>query len=822
MTEPLQIGQFAIVDHEPVDRGPNAGTFPGKGPADDRADLVIVAEGTTPAGEAFAGHVISALGNTFATLDMSLTGSLRRLFIEAARNVSDWNRKSIAQHHVSIGLNCFARRGGQAVLAQAGPAVAFHLHRGTVTTYYPDEEHARPVGLGEPNVQLTRLPFEPGDRLLLISTIALRTLDDETMAGIMALPGRQALQDLYHRLLEVRHLTAVLVATNPPEWQSGTSSDVIIGEEPPALPAETAPPMPDETPIIATPAPDTGTFQPSLFIEARRSQLSVEEARRQLLAVVPRRRPIESAEPVPIYEMPAPLLRVSGDMGLGRLAAERRTHAEMMYAAGSELYPTLRGPLPRTTEQPAPDRRRARKKASFSRGLVPGDARPPEIDPAIESMPRVNELAAEQRARSVLVPAPVTGDVIAGDTAASITNGGSLVRLRANMGGRWKGGGTLSRGGTLSGSLPPTWLVILVGLGILVALVGFLTIPRLMEQQSSEHYSQLINGAQQRLSAAKVEQNPAQKRTDLTEAQAMLLEAQGMSDAGPEVKTYLDAANAAITTMNAVRKPAEVKTIGSLEQFGDKPVSAARLTIGADNAYVLDSTSNQVVAIPLSGAGSPSVVYAANAEKKHGNPVATAFVESAGGASATLLIADATNTLWAYSPASGVQQLAFAPPGGLHITDIATNGSDLYVLDASQNAIFKFAQSDGAYGAAPTIVLQTADLAAARQLSVGDDIVTSDASGALHRFTGDVALALSQAGIDEKLVTPAAPETLPGDGDIAVLDAPNDRIVALRRDGAFDYQYQSPEFHASTAFAIRDGIGYLFSAGLLKQVTFTN
>ncbi len=77
MTEPLQVGQFAIVDHEPVERGPNAGTFQGKGPTGDRAELFLLAEGTTPAGESFAGHVISSAGQRWQTLDISVTGALR-------------------------------------------------------------------------------------------------------------------------------------------------------------------------------------------------------------------------------------------------------------------------------------------------------------------------------------------------------------------------------------------------------------------------------------------------------------------------------------------------------------------------------------------------------------------------------------------------------------------------------------------------------------------------------------------------------------------------------------------------------------------------
>ncbi len=812
MTEPLQVSQFAIVNRDPVDRGPNAGMFLGKGPADDRAELFIVAEGTTPAGEAFAGHVVSALGHLFTSLDMSLTGSIRRLVDEAAGNVADWNRKSIAQHRVSIGLNCFAARGPQAVIAQAGPAVAFHVSAGRVATYYPDEEHGRPIGIGEPAIQLTRIDFHPGDKLLLISTAALRALDDETITGILQLPREQVLPNLYHLLIaDVRYLTAVLVTAPGSAGLAAPASPqegdfVIGGEDAAATGAATAVQAPEST------------FQPSLFIEARKTQVSADEARRQLLAIVPHRHPIDAAEPAPVAEMPAPLLRVAGgDAMLTRLAAERLSRAQHMHAASI----AVRHPAPYVAGGAAvePTRRRHGRHDSFSRGLVRDDAPPPAVDPAVESMPRVDVLAAERRAESVAVTAPITGDVIAGETAHSMSTGGALVRLRPNMGGRWKGGGVLSRGGTLAGSLPPTWLVILVGLAILVGLVGVLTIPKLMNEQSSEHYSQLISGAQQRLAASKVEQDPAQKRTDLTEAQAMLIEAQGMSDAGPEVQTYLADANSAIATMDAVRTPAAVAVIASLDQFGQRPVSAVDLTVGDEDAYILDGGSNQVIAIALSG-GTPSVVYTADASKKHGNPIATALLEPAGGASVSLLIADAGNSLWTYAPSAGLHQVAFSPPPGLHITDIATNGTDLYVLDASQNTIYKFAQADGAYGSAPTIALQTPDLAAARHLAVGDDVVTSDAGGTVHRFTGNVALSLSEAGIDQKLASAAAPAAF-SDGDIAVLDAANNRIVALRRDGAFDYQYRSKDFQASTAFTIHNGVGYLYANAQLKKVTFT-
>ncbi len=187
MTEPLQVGQFAIVDHEPVDMGPNAGHFRGRGPADDRSELWVVAEGTTVAGEAHASHLLSTLGSAWGGYDLSLTGSLQRLFAEASRDLRDWNRKSIPEHRARIGMSCFARRGTQAVIAQSGPAIAYHMHAGTVRSIRPVGDSAEPMGgPKEQPPYLARVDLAPGDRLLLLTTSADTELDQELVNGIMA------------------------------------------------------------------------------------------------------------------------------------------------------------------------------------------------------------------------------------------------------------------------------------------------------------------------------------------------------------------------------------------------------------------------------------------------------------------------------------------------------------------------------------------------------------------------------------------------------------------------------------------------------------
>ncbi|MGH2633828.1 MAG: hypothetical protein ACRDG3_10500, partial [Tepidiformaceae bacterium] len=442
---------------------------------------------------------------------------------------------------------------------------------------------------------------------------------------------------------------------------------------------------------------------------------------------------------------------------------------------------------------------------------------PPRPDPVFEVLPLVDDLADEHRARGSMVP--IAAETIAGDASATLNSGGSLVRVRGDMGGRWKSHG-FSRRATTNGSLPPTWLVILVGLGILLVLVGIITIPGLLSKQSSERYAGLIDGAQQKIATAQVQTDPAGRRKALTDAQALLLEARDSKDAGGTAATLLTQVNAQLAAMDAVKTPASVATVGSLQQFGEKAVSAVRLAVGDTNGYILDNASGGVIAMPLAG-GDAKFVFQQNAEQKQARPIAMSYLDSGDPTTAGLLIADASENLWSYAPATGLHQVAFALPANARVTDITTDGHSLYVLDAAQSVVYRFTPTDNGYSAAPTTVLSTPDLAAARRVAFdSDEIITSDANGAVHRFSGAVSMVLSESGIDKLLTTPEAAQAIGKNGDLAFLDAPNDRIVVIHRDGTFSVQYQDKSFESSSEFAIRGGIGYIFSNGMLRKITF--
>jgi hypothetical protein len=782
LTEPLQVGQFAIVDHEPVERGPNAGIFIGRGPAEDRPELYLLAEGTTPAGDAFAGHVVSAAGQRWASFDMSVTGALKRVFDDANASLVDWNRKSIAQHRVRIGLAGLARRGGQAVLAQAGPSVVFHVTARGAFAYYTDDEHAAPLGMGPvASPQFRRLDLQPGDRLLMVSTVAVNELDDDVVAGILALPVDQVLPNLFRRVRGLRDVTALFLS-RPASARAlpDAEPDHVIGAG-------------------AATADDPQGYQPSLFI-SERAEDEVDLARRQLFAVSERVRLTSTVAPsmTGAVAVPEPLRRVAGGESYATVAS--RAQASLV-AAGS----FTRQLAPAVPASPA------LRDESFTRKL--SGRRPPPPPPPVAADARpVSELADDRRAQQrSLVPAADSLVVEDGPTIEAVP----LVRPRSSPATRFRAAAGGREWPAFRGHIP-TWMIAAGGLLALLIVVGYIAGPQLLNRDADERFLSLIDGAERNLANARAVTDGVAQREALNTAHAMLLEARDMAPESTEVSRLLLEVEEALNTLDAVRTPVLVEDLANLEQFGPAPVTADSLVVAGEVIYLLDGAAGQVIAVPLDGS-LPNVVYTAGDATGRARPVAFDWYEAPDLGGPTLLVADAEDRLWGIA-AGQVQPLTFAIPGG--VTDIAVWDSHLYVLDAAARTVYRMLPGEGGF-VNPDPILQSSELSAAVRLTVqGDEVYTSDANGTVHRFAGTISLALAAAGIDKPLTTGRKPWAIGESGEIAVLDPPNNRIVVVGQDGTFSHQYRHPDFATSLAFALEGGRGYLFSGGHLRVITF--
>ena len=835
MPEPLQIGQFAIVDHEPVERGPNAGMAQSRGAGDDRAELFLLAEGTTPAGEEFAAHLVSQAERSWKALDMSVTGALGHLFTQTQQSLREWNRKSIAQHHVGAGLICLAVQGSRAVIATRGPCVAFHTSGGATTAHVADEAYAAPLdGDNAPSPQLIPVTLQPGDRVLLASSPLPSEVDDELVGGILALPLDEVLPDLYRRVSHVRNVTVLLVASPidaeaappAPSRTGGAEAEPVIGggTTPPAVaPAER------EEGDAESRRPQT-MFQPSLFIDGGPADAS--DARKQLEAIGARPR-LQLAAVATTETEPLRLRRVSGDDWVARLLAEQRAAASRAAADAALSQPPAapaavrwrrEHPAAEASAPPPPESSsrspRPQRPGSFTRELTQRRPRPAPEHQAVSDAPLVSELAEGRRAEAARASAATLTETIAGEAQAASQRSRALVRVRGEMGGgRWKGGGTIGTRNHGGGMLPPTWLIVLGGIGMLVLLVGWLTVPGLLESDEGERLAGLLDEAERELATADVQQDLSAKRAALTRAQGILLEASELEDGPALAEPLMSQVAGAIATMDAITPPAEVSVIADLSEFGETPVAAGRLAIGPSTIYLLDSTAGHVLATSTE-TGETSAVYPPAEATETPLPAAIAYsdmVELGGGA---LIIAMQDGSIWTYQPGTGAQAVSLAAPEPFAITDIAVFEGNLYVLDAPHAVVYRFAADSGGFPIEPAIVTEAPELADARRLMFDGDLFTADAAGKIHRYSGELSLVLSEAGIDKPLVAAETPRVLGDGGEVAVLDPANDRIVVLGRDGTFLRQYRHDDFLAVTAFAVRDGIGYVFSGQQLRRVDF--
>jgi hypothetical protein len=346
-----------------------------------------------------------------------------------------------------------------------------------------------------------------------------------------------------------------------------------------------------------------------------------------------------------------------------------------------------------------------------------------------------------------------------------------------------------------------------------------LVVPRLLNGNGGTEYADLIDGAQSRLATARAVQDPGEKRKALSEAEAFVLEAKGAHGAGPEAEQLAKEIAKDVSALDNVKTPAAVQDIGSLEQFGDRPVAATRLVVSDTTAFVLDNASGQVIAMPLAG-GDYKVVYREDKEAKHGRPIALAFASNGETDEPSLLVLDNARNLWADSAKLGMRPVLLNLPQGAMATDITTWGGKLYVLDAAAATVYRLAPFDGGFSGAIK-VLETRDMGNAQRLMVDEEIVIADDHGTLHRFAGQLSLTLSEAGIDKKLVAAETPFPIGGkNAELAVLDAPNNRVVVFRRDGTFDRQYRHKDFQGISALTLGNGGGYIFSGGKLRRVNF--
>lgn len=208
----IWVGRYAMVAGEVREHGP--WLVERRAMRDDEElRLVVLADPVDERSAEFAAEVAEAVAELFTRETLSVTGGLLRALRQAHANLAEWNRRSLREHQVAVGLTCVAIRDGEATIAQVGPGVVYIAGPEGVRRLSTEEEAAaQPIGGAEPvEPQFFSTPI--ADRTLLLLTGSVDQLVGTSVIGeaLRASPER-ALSELFLRTRNVRDMTAVLVA----------------------------------------------------------------------------------------------------------------------------------------------------------------------------------------------------------------------------------------------------------------------------------------------------------------------------------------------------------------------------------------------------------------------------------------------------------------------------------------------------------------------------------------------------------------------------------------------------------------------------------
>ena len=264
----IWVGRYAVVGGEVREHGP--WLVERRRVSDDEAvRLVVLAEPVDERSAEFCHDVADAVAALFRRESLSITGGLLRALRQAHANLAEWNRRSLREHRVAVGVTAVAIRDGVATVAQVGPgAVYVHETGGEVRRLVPEPPATEPLGGDEPIEPLfTSITLRDAEVLLLTSTVEPETGIESIATALEAGPER-ALAELYKRTRGIPELTAALVAeVDAPEEDLPPFEATDLGGQ--GIPIEFEPiPEPLPEPIRIAPV-DTGSDEPVLRSEPR-------------------------------------------------------------------------------------------------------------------------------------------------------------------------------------------------------------------------------------------------------------------------------------------------------------------------------------------------------------------------------------------------------------------------------------------------------------------------------------------------------------------------------------------------------------------------
>ena len=212
--------------------------------------LVVLTEPVDERSAEFCSEVAEAVAELFARESLSITGGLLRALRQTHANLAEWNRRSLREHRVAVGVTCVAIRDAEAVVAQVGPGLVYVYGIEGLRRLAAEGEAALPLGATEaiePQFFSTRLDAH---QLLLLTSTVEEPVGVSAIADALAGGPDRTLADLFVRTRHLRDLTAVLIADVPGlEEESDAPPAPVEGLSDPYEPEPEPPPIDSGGPV---------------------------------------------------------------------------------------------------------------------------------------------------------------------------------------------------------------------------------------------------------------------------------------------------------------------------------------------------------------------------------------------------------------------------------------------------------------------------------------------------------------------------------------------------------------------------------------------
>ena len=207
----IWVGRYAIVAGEVREHGPWL-VERERAHGNESVRLLVLADPVDERSAEFCEAAADAVAALFGGESLSLTGGLLRALQRAHANLAEWNRRSLREHRVAVGMTCVVIREGEVTVAQAGPGAVYVAGPRGIERHSTEGSPAEaPLGGTEPvEPQFFTAPLA-GHQFLLVSS-GVEAIGQAAVGGALAAGPERALAELFTRTRELSDMTAVLIA----------------------------------------------------------------------------------------------------------------------------------------------------------------------------------------------------------------------------------------------------------------------------------------------------------------------------------------------------------------------------------------------------------------------------------------------------------------------------------------------------------------------------------------------------------------------------------------------------------------------------------